>query len=216
MKTKLNCKSLFGHSGQVIAWLIGIFFALSFPVAPRAHAQSGGPGADAGVVTSIDDNRLEIRSGSHTTTYVETEQTQWLNKRGQRIDAGDVVGKMVEVRFRWITGGSEALSVRITSDSSTSTGSSRSAAAEESGARTSRAKSSGSGEIWGFVKSIDDMLLDLRDANGNTQNLRETEETRWLNKRGKRIEAGDTVGKWVEVTFRSTGDGREVLSVQLR
>ena len=132
MKTKLNCKSLFGHGGQVLAWLIVTFFALSFPVAPRAHAQSGGPGSDAGVVTSIDDNRLEIRYGSHTTTYVETEQTQWLNQRGQRIDAGDVVGKMVEVRFRWITGGSEALSVRISSDSSSSAGSSRSAAAPRS------------------------------------------------------------------------------------
>src|ERR1700730_16885887 len=177
MKTKLNRKSLFGHSGHLLALLIVTLFALSFPVASPVHAQSGGPGRDAGVVTSIDDNTLEIRDGSHTTTYVETEQTQWLNKRGQRIDAGDVVGKMVEVRFRWITGGSEALSVRITSDSSTSKGSSRSGHGEESGARGSRAKSSGSGEIWGTVKSIDDMLLDLRDANGNTQTLRETEET---------------------------------------
>jgi hypothetical protein len=75
---------------------------------PRAHAQSGGPGADAGVVTSIDDAKLDLREGSKTVTYVTTEETQWLNKRGQRIDAGDVVGKMDEVRFRWITGGSEA------------------------------------------------------------------------------------------------------------
>jgi len=216
MKTTPNRKSLFGQCGQIKAWHIITLFALSFPVAPRAHAQSGGPGSDAGVVTSIDDAKLDLREGSKTITYVTTEETQWLNKRGQRIDAGDVVGKMVEVRFRWITGGSEALSVRITSDSSTSKGSSRSGHGEESGARGSRAKSSGSGEIWGTVKSIDDMLLDLRDANGNTQTLRETEETRWLNKRGKRIDAGDTVGKWVEVTFRSTGDGREVLSVQLR
>ena len=107
MKTKMNCKSLFGHSGQLLAWLI-VTFALSFPVAPRAHAQSGGPGADAGVVTSIDDAKLDLREGSKTVTYVTTEETQWLNKRGQRIDAGDVVGKMVEVRFRWITGGSES------------------------------------------------------------------------------------------------------------
>jgi len=132
MKTNLNCKSLFGHSGQVIAWLIVTFFALSFPVAPPAHAQSGGPGAAAGVVTSIDDAKLELREGSKTVTYVTTEETQWLNKRGQRIDAGDVVEKMVEVRFRWITGGSEALSVRIISNSSSSAGSSRSADAPRS------------------------------------------------------------------------------------
>jgi hypothetical protein len=131
MKTKMNCKSLFGHSGQLLAWLI-VTFALSFPVAPRAHAQSGGPGADAGLVTSIDDAKLDLREGSKTITYVTTEQTRWLNKRGQQIDAGDVVGKMVEVRFRWITGGSEALSVRITSDSSSSAGSSRSVAAPRS------------------------------------------------------------------------------------
>jgi hypothetical protein len=60
------------------------------------------------------------------------------------------------------------------------------------------------------------MNLDIRDANGDTQSLRETDETRWLNKRGKRIEAGDTVGKWVEVTYRSSGGEREVLSIQLR
>ncbi len=124
-KTKMNRKSLFGHSGQLLAWLI-VTFALSFPVAPRAHAQSGGPGADAGLVTSIDDAKLDLREGSKTITYVTTEQTQWLNKRGQQIDAGDVVGKMVEVRFRWITGGSEALSVQLTSGGSNSSGSSRS------------------------------------------------------------------------------------------
>jgi len=211
MKTKLNLKSLFGHRAQILASLIVTFVALSFPIAPRAHAQSGGPGSAIGVVKSIDDAVLEIRnSAGRTETYTETDNTQWLNSRGQQIDAGDVVGKKVEIRFRWITGGSEALSVRILSDSS------RSVAAEESGTHGSRAKSSGSGEIWGTVKSIDDMLLDLRDPNGNTQTLRETDETRWLNKRGKRIDAGDTVGKWVEVTFRSTGDGREALSVQLR
>lgn len=126
MKTKRYRRSLFGHSGQVIAALIVSFFALSFPIAPRAHAQSGGPGADAGLVTSIDDAKLDLREGSKTITYVTTDETQWLNKRGQRIDAGDVVGKMVEVRFRWITGGSEALSVQITSGGSNSSGSSRS------------------------------------------------------------------------------------------
>src|ERR1700730_16780235 len=132
MKTKLYRRSLFGHSGQVIAALMVSFVALSFPIAPRAHAQSGGPGADAGVVTSIDDAKLDLREGSKTITYLTTEQKQWLNKRGQRIDAGGVGGKMVEVRFRWITGGSEALSVRITSNSSSSAGSSRCGAAPRS------------------------------------------------------------------------------------
>jgi len=183
-----------------------ITFSFSFP--SRAHAQSGGPGADAGVVKSIDDGILEIRSGSHTTQYTETDNTKWLDQNGRRIEAGDTVGKKVEVRFRWVTGGSEAMSVQISSGSSRS--------AEDSGSHPSRAKSSGSGQIWGTVKSIDDLTLDLRDPNGNTQSLRETDETLWLNKRGKRIEAGDVVGKWVEVTYRSNGDGREVLSVQIR
>jgi len=182
--------------------------AFSFPVAPCAHSQSGGPGADAGVVKSIDDGILEIRSGSHTTQYTETDSTKWLDANGRRIDAGDTVGKMVEVRFRWITGGSEALSVQIS-------GSSRSDKAEKSIERPSRARSSGSNEIWGTVKSIDDMNLDLRDPNGKTQTLRETDQTRWLNKRGKRIDAGDTVGKWVWVRFRGSGDDREVLVVQI-
>ncbi len=80
---------------------------------PRAHAQSGGPGADAGVVTSIDDAKLDLREGSKTVTYVTTEETQWLNKRGRRIDPADTVGKTVDVRWRWITGGSEVLSVQV-------------------------------------------------------------------------------------------------------
>lgn len=191
-----------------IAIILGTVTAIafSFLIAPRVYAQSGGPGADAGVVKSIDDGILELRNSK--TTYIETDNTKWLDQNGRRIDAGDVVGKMVEIRFRWVTGGSEALSVQIS-------GSSRSAAAEESNERPSRAKSSGSGEIWGTVKSIDDMTLDLRDPNGNTQSLRETDETKWLNKRGKRVEAGDTVGKWVWVKYRSDGDGREVLVVQI-
>jgi len=185
-----------------------ILIAFSISVAPRAYAQSGGPGSDAGVVKSIDDGILEIRSGSHTTQYTETDNTKWLDQNGRQIEAGDTVGKNVEVRFRWITGGSEALSVQI------SRGGSRSSEAEEP-ARSSRAKSSGSKEIWGTVKSIDDMTLDLRDPNGDMQSLRETDETKWLNKRGKRIEAGDTVGKWVWVRFSGTGNDREVLVVQI-
>jgi hypothetical protein len=211
MKTKLNRKSLSAHTNQNLAWLFVIFFAFALPVAHRAHAQSGGPGADAGVVTSIDDAVLEIRNNAgNTETFKETDQTQWLNKRGQRIDAGDVVGKKVEIRFRFITGGMEALSVRISSDSS------KSAAASESGARGSHAKSGSAGEIWGSVKSIDDAMLELRDPNGDTQTFSETDQTKWLNKHGKRIEAGDVVGKWVEVRFRSTNGGKEAVSVQLR
>jgi hypothetical protein len=104
----MNRKLLFQRIGPLLAGLIVTCFALSCPITPRAYAQSSGPGADTGVVTSIDDAKLDLRKGSKTITYVTTEETQWLNKRGQRIDAGDVVGKMVEVRFRWITGGSEA------------------------------------------------------------------------------------------------------------
>jgi hypothetical protein len=107
---------------------------LGFSLPVASLAQSGGPGTDHGIVDSIDDMKLDIRGGDgrRTRTYTETNETQWLNKGGQRIDAGDVVGKMVEVRFRWITGGSEALSVRITSNSSSSAGSSRPAAAPRS------------------------------------------------------------------------------------
>lgn len=187
-----------------------VSIGFSLAVALSAYGQSGGPGRDSGVVKSIDDGILEIRSGSHTTQYTETDNTKWLDQNGRRIEAGDTVGKKVEIRFRWITGGSEALSVQITS------GGSRSVAAEDSGERSSRPRSSDSGQIWGTVKSIDDMLLDLRDSNGKSQTLRQREETLWLNKRGKRIEPGDTVGKKVSVTFQTTGDGREALTVQLQ
>lgn len=114
MKTKLNRKPLFAQTVQKLAWLVVAVLALAVAVAPRAHAQSGGPISSSGVVTSIDDMILEIRNRTgHTETFKETEQTKWLNKRGQKIDAGDVVGKKVEVRSRWITGGSEALSVQL-------------------------------------------------------------------------------------------------------
>jgi len=164
MKTKLNRKSLFGHSGHLLALLIVTLFALSFPVASPVHAQSGGPGRDAGVVTSIDDNTLEIRDGSHTTTYVETEQTQWLNKRGQRIDAGDVVGKMVEVRFRWITGGSEALSVQLTSGG----GNSRPAHIEDAGDPSSLRHERGDQVLRGTIGGGEAVFrLRLEDGNVN-------------------------------------------------
>jgi hypothetical protein len=162
MKTKLNRKSLFGHSGQVIAWLIVAFCALSFPFARRAHAQSGGPGADAGVVTSIDDAKLDLREGSRTITYVTTEQTQWLNKRGQRIDPGDVVGKMVEVRFRWITGGSEALSVQLTSGG----GSSRPAHIEDAGDPSSLRHERGDQVLRGTIGG-GEAVFRLRLEDGN-------------------------------------------------
>ena len=126
MKRQLNRESSGRFGPRIAVWSVVALVALPLLSAPRAHAQSGGPGADAGVVTSIDDAKLDIRVGSHTTTYDTTEQTQWLNKRGQRIDPGDVVGKMVEVRFRWITGGSEALSVRLTGNGSSSSESSKS------------------------------------------------------------------------------------------
>lgn len=206
MTIKPNHKSFLRHSRQVPAWFVLTFLAFLSAVGPRAYAQSGGPGTDQGVVKSIDDSVLEIRnSAGNSVTYRETDQTKWLNSRGQQIDAGDVVGKNVEVRFRFVTGGTEALSVRITSSSSRS---------EESSAHASRAKNSG--EMWGFVKNIDDAVLELRNASGNTFTFSETDQTKWLNKRGGTIDAGDTVGKWVEITFRSTGEAREAMSVQLR
>src|SRR5262245_8510061 len=116
MNTQLNRKSLCGYCGQIIARLVVALIVFCFSNAPHAQAQSGGPGKSWGVVKEIDDARLEIRNtNGHTETFVETDQTQWLNKKGQPIDAGDVVGKNVEVRWRWITGGSEALSVQLTS-----------------------------------------------------------------------------------------------------
>jgi hypothetical protein len=91
--------------------------ALGFSLPVASRAQSGGPGTDHGIVDSIDDMKLDIRGGGnrHTRTYTETDQTRWLNSHGQPIDPGDTVGKTVDVRWRWITGGSEALSVQITS-----------------------------------------------------------------------------------------------------
>lgn len=89
--------------------------ALSLPVASRA--QSGGPGTDHGTVTSIDDMLLEIRGGdgTGTRTYKAPEDTQWLDKNGRPIDPSDVVDKKVAVRFQFVTGGMQALSVQIAS-----------------------------------------------------------------------------------------------------
>lgn len=114
MNTKPNRKPLFAHTVQKLAWLVVACLALAATVAPRAHAQSGGPISSVGVVKSIDDMILDIRnSAGKTESFKQTEQTKWLNKRGQKIEPGDVVGKKVEVRSRWITGGSEALSVQL-------------------------------------------------------------------------------------------------------
>ncbi len=91
--------------------------ALGFSLPVASRAQSGGPGTDHGIVDSIDDMKLDIRGGGnrHTRTYTETDQTRWLNSHGQPIDPGDTVGKTVDVRWRWITGGSEVLSVQVSS-----------------------------------------------------------------------------------------------------
>jgi hypothetical protein len=110
------------------------FLALSLPIASRA--QSGGPGTDHGTVTNIDDMLLEIRGGdgTGTRTYKTPRDTQWLNKNGQPVDPSDVVDKRVAVRFQFVTGGMEALSVQLTSGS----GKSR-AARNDQGAGSSRA-----------------------------------------------------------------------------
>lgn len=85
--------------------------AFSSPVARRAAAQHyGNLGRDVGVVESIDDGILNLRSGSHTRHYKKTDKTKWLDQNGQRIDSGDVVGKTVEVLFQE---SSEAMSVQI-------------------------------------------------------------------------------------------------------
>jgi hypothetical protein len=99
-----------------------------FSTAPRTHAQSGGPGTDHGTVTSIDDMLLDIRGGdgTGTRTYKTPNDTQWLDKNGQSIDPGDVVGKKVAVRFQFVTDGMKALSVQLTSGGSNSSESSRS------------------------------------------------------------------------------------------
>ena len=108
--------------------------ALSLPVVSRA--QSGGPGKDHGVVKNIDDGILEVQGGDDlgTRTYKETDDTQWLGKNGEPIQDGDVVGKYCEVRFRWITGGSEALSVQIKSGGGSSRASRNDQAPSSSGA----------------------------------------------------------------------------------
>src|SRR6478672_2841694 len=95
--------------------LVITLLALSLPLAVRA--QSGGPGTDHGTVTSIDDMLLEIRGGdgTGTRTYQTADDTQWLDKNGQPIDPGDVVDKKVAVRFQFVTGGMEALSVQLSS-----------------------------------------------------------------------------------------------------
>ena len=115
MKTKPNRKWLCKKGARMKAWLFAMSVALSLPVA--SPAQSGGPGTDHGTVTSIDDMLLEIRGGdgTGTRTYKEADDTKWLNKSGQPIDAGDVVGKKVAVRFQFVTGGMKALSVQLTS-----------------------------------------------------------------------------------------------------
>jgi hypothetical protein len=133
------------HITQSLAFFIPgaliTLLALSVPVPSRA--QSGGPGKSWGVAKEIDDARLEIRNtNGRTETFTETDETQWLNRNGQPIDAGDVVGKNVEVRWRWITGGSEALSVQITSGG----GNSRPAHIEDAGDASSVRHSSGRSE----------------------------------------------------------------------
>jgi hypothetical protein len=113
----MNRKLLFQRIGPLLAGLFVTVFAFCFFIAPQARAQSGGPGTDHGIVDSIDDMKLDIRGGGdrHTRTYTETDETRWLNSYGQSIDPADTVGKTVDVRWRWITGGSEVVSVQLSS-----------------------------------------------------------------------------------------------------
>ena len=111
MKIKSNSKPLLGRAGQILVLLAITFLVLALPVTSRA--QSGGPGNDHGVVLSIDDAKLDIRDGSHTRTYTTNEHTRWLNKNLQPIDAGDVVQKKVSIKWRFVTGGMEAMEVKL-------------------------------------------------------------------------------------------------------
>ena len=132
----MNPKLLFRHTGPLLAGLFVTLFAFCLSIAPT-RAQSGGPGTDHGTVTSIDDMLLEIRGGdgTGTRTYKEAEDTRWLDKSGQPIDPGDVVDKKVAVRFQFVTGGMEALSVQLSSGAKN--------ASADSKAANSSSKSSG-------------------------------------------------------------------------
>jgi hypothetical protein len=87
METKLNRKRLLGHRGQILAWLIVTFVALSLPLAPRAFAQD--PNVKFGKVTGFHDSKLELRRGVQTYTFDTTEKTRWLY-RGQPIDRANL------------------------------------------------------------------------------------------------------------------------------
>lgn len=138
--------------------------ALSLPVA--SHAQSGGPGTDHGIVVGIDDAILEIKGGdgTGTRTYKETDDTQYLNKKGEPIQDGDVVGKNVEVRFQFVTGGMRALSVQLTSGGANS----RPAHIEDAGDASSRPHERGDQVLRGTIGGGEAVFrLRLEDGNVN-------------------------------------------------
>ena len=124
METKLNRKRLLGHRGQILAWLIVTFVALSLPLAPRAFAQDQG-GVQSGELVRHLRGRLvelEVRTATGLTrvTYDTTEKTRWSRRDGREISEGDLTalkpgyrGLNVWVKWRLGTGGSmEAVEVR--------------------------------------------------------------------------------------------------------
>ncbi len=95
MKTKLNRKRLLGHRGQILAWLIVTFVALSLPLAPRAFAQDP-YSRTSGLVTFTDGTRLELEVASHRYMFFITGQTHWF---GPHPKTG------MHVKVKWRTGG---------------------------------------------------------------------------------------------------------------
>src|SRR6478672_8738369 len=100
MKTKLYRRSLFGHSGQVIAALMVSFVALSFPIAPRAFAQDQDRVISAVIMniwisstcgqTTACGGELTIRVGKTPMRFKITEKTRWIGLSGQKLHDYDV------------------------------------------------------------------------------------------------------------------------------
>jgi len=124
MKTKLDRKRLFGHRGQILAWLIVTFVALSLPLASRAFAQDKDR-VISGAITNLwmggsgGGGELTIRVGARIPMRFEiTEKTQWIGLSGQKLhgyDVGHLEEVHVSVKYHDQTSGrAEAVEVRIT------------------------------------------------------------------------------------------------------
>ena len=119
METKLSRKRLLGHRGQILAWLIVTFVALSLPLAPRAFAQDQ-DGVKNGELRRSPRGKLILDVDSGTITFDTTEKTRWIDWRGQEVSENSLKAKSlgrgdrVWVKWRLGTGGSmEAVEVRL-------------------------------------------------------------------------------------------------------